>query len=358
MQDWFRERHPREPGDSDLVYRHAIRAKAFDALRGLLPAASLSNVGIYGSGQAYEYLILRMRAHPLPEARAYADLMLAELRKVIPSFLARVDRPDRGGEWSAYLAATTHATEAVAQRVLEGIEPEPRPAVTLVDWDPEGEDKLLAAILYPYSQLPDDQLLARVRQLPVHERAALVTAFVGDRRNRRHKPGRALERTSYRFDVLADYGAFRDLQRHRMLTIQWQPLTPRHGYDLPEDVAAAGLAPRFEEAMATSAALHDALVERFPVEAAYAVALAFRIRFSMELNARSALHLLELRSQPAGHPGYRRIAQEMHRLIAEQAGHRAIAAAMRFVDDRAVQLERLDGERRAEARRTAAQHPA
>jgi thymidylate synthase ThyX len=358
MQDWLRERHPREPGDSDLVYRHAVRAKAFDALRGLLPAASLSNVGIYGSGQAYEQLIQRMRAHPLPEARAYADLMLAELRKVIPSFLSRVDRPDRGGEWTAYLAATASATEEVAHRLLADVEPEPRPAVTLVDWDPEGEDKLLAAILYPYSDLPDDQLLARARLLGADERAALLAAFVGERRNRRHKPGRALERTSYRFDILADYGAFRDLQRHRMLTIQWQPLTPRHGYDLPEEVVAAGLAPRFEDAMATSAALHDALAERFPAEAAYAVALAFRIRFSMELNARSALHLLELRSQPSGHPGYRRIAQEMHRLIADQAGHRAVAAAMQFVDRRPVELERLEGERRAEARRRATQHPA
>jgi thymidylate synthase ThyX len=357
MQDWFRERHPPGPGDSDLVYRRAIRAKAFDSLRGLLPAASLSNVGIYGSGQAYEYLILRMRAHPLPEARAYADLMLTELRKVIPSFLTRVDRPDRGGEWTAYLAASASATEEVAQRLLAGVEPEPRPAVTLVDWDPDGEDKILAAILYPYGQLPDDQLLARVRQLSTDDRAALLTAWVGERRNRRHKPGRALERTTYRFDVLSDYGAFRDLQRHRMLTIQWQPLAPRHGYDLPEEVAAAGLGDRFEEAMASSAALHDALAPRFPVEAAYAVALAYRIRYSMELNARSALHLLELRTQPAGHPGYRRICQEMHRLIAEQAGHRAVAAAMRFVDHAPSGLERLEGERRAEARRSTANHP-
>jgi hypothetical protein len=142
-----------------------------------------------------------------------------------------------------------------------------------------------------------------------------------------------------------------------MLTIQWQPLTPRHGYDLPEEVAAAGLGDRFEEAVASSASLHDALAPRFPVEAAYAVALAFRIRYSIELNARSALHLLELRTQPAGHPGYRRIGQEMHRLIAEQAGHRAVAAAMRFVDHEASGLERIEGERRAEVRRSAANHP-
>ena len=351
MQDWFRENYPRQPADSDLVYRQAIRAKAFDSLRGLLPAAALSNVGIYGSGQAYEHLILRMRAHPLPEARAYAEMMLTELRKVIPSFLSRVDRPDRGGEWTAYLAATHAATGDVVHRLLAGVEAEERPAVRLVDWDPEAEEKLLAAILYPHSHLPEDQLLGVARGLSATDREALLAAWVGERRNRRHKPGRALERAVYRFDVLSDYGAFRDLQRHRLLTIQWQPLTPRHGYDLPAEVADAGMGGRYEDAMGRSAALHEALAQRFPDQAGYAVALAFRIRYSIELNARSALHLLELRTQPAGHPGYRRICQEMHRLIADQAGHRAIAAAMRFVDHGPSGLERLEGERRAERRR-------
>jgi hypothetical protein len=227
--------------------------------------------------------------------------------------------------------------------------------VTLVDWDPGGEDKLLAAILYPHSQLPDDQLLDVARHLPDADRHALLAAWVGDRRNRRHKPGRALERLTYRFDVLSDYGAFRDLQRHRLLTIQWQALTPDHGFELPPEVAEAGLGDRFAEAMARSAALHDDLADALPeahrAEAAYAVALAFRVRYAVDLNAREALHMVELRSQPAGHPGYRRIAEEMHRLIAEQAGHRAVAALMRFVGHETPGLERLEGERRAEERR-------
>src|SRR5437763_1044833 len=241
-----------------FVYRQSIRAKAFDALRGILPAASVSNVGIYGTGQAYEMLLLRMRAHPLPEARSYAQMMLDELRKVIPSFLRRVDQPERGGSWSAYLESTRTAMEELAVR-LAGEEPEPRPAVTLVDFDPDAEDKVLAAMLYPYLELPDDQILARVRRMSGDERASLVRAYVGDRTNRRHKPGRALERTAYRFDVLSDYGAFRDLQRHRMLTIEWQSLTPSHGYIVPEAVIEAGAGDPYEEAMARSAALHDAL---------------------------------------------------------------------------------------------------
>ncbi|HEX2274827.1 MAG TPA: FAD-dependent thymidylate synthase [Acidimicrobiales bacterium] len=350
-QEHFRRLHPKDPGDSDFVYRRSIRAKAFDTLRGLLPAASLSNVGIYGTGQGYEALLLRMRASALPEARSYAELMLTELRKVIPSFLSRVDRPDRGGAWSRYLHETSEATSRVAAALFAGVLPEPRPAVTLVDFDPDAEDKLLAAMLYPYVDLPDDQVLARVRALSATEREAVVRAYVGERTNRRHKPGRGLERVSYRFDVLSDYGAFRDLQRHRMLTIQWQPLGTAHGYVVPPDVVDAGGGPRFEEAMERSAALHDALVPDFPDQAPYAVALAYRIRYSIEMNAREAMHLIELRSGPAGHPSYRQVAQQMHRLIAEQAGHRLVAAMMTFVDHGPTGLERLAGERRSEARR-------
>jgi len=330
----------------------SIRAKALDTLRGLLPAATTSNVGIYGTGQAFEALLMRMRAHPLPEAQQYAAMMLTELRKVIPSFLTRVDRPERGGAWTEYLRDTRQATAEVVGRVLGGETPEPRPAVVLTDFDPEGEEKLLAAVCYPHTNLPEDQIRARVRRLSTDERAALLRAYVGERTNRRHKPGRAFERTDYRFDVLTDYGAFRDLQRHRMLTIEWQPLTPSHGYSRPADIDTAGGTAAFDAAMNRSAALYDALVERFPEAAAYAVSMAYRIRFTMQFNAREAMHMLELRSGPQGHPAYRRVAQEMHRLIAEEAGHRVVAEAMRFVDHGEVGLERLEAERRAERRRT------
>jgi hypothetical protein len=174
---------------------------------------------------------------------------------------------------------------------------------------------------------------------------------VGERENRRHRPGRAFERTDYRFDVLADYGAFRDLQRHRMLTIEWQRLSPRHGYDVPPEITAAGLDDTFVEALERSGALHDTLALDFPEQAPYAVALAYRVRFVMQMNAREAMHVIELRTAPQGHPTYRAVCQEMHRLIAEQAGHPAIAAAMTHVDHGAYALERLDAERAAEARR-------
>jgi thymidylate synthase ThyX len=353
LTQWFSQRYPKDPNDSDFVYRTSIKAKALDAARGMLPAASLSNVGIYGTGQGYEALLLRMRAHPLPEARAYADLMLEELRKVIPSFLKRVDVPDRGGAWSAYLEKTASVMTDEANALLSAVDVAERPMVTLIDFDPDGEDKVVAAALYPHVALPEDQVLARVRRLGADEKRALLLAYVGERINRRHKPGRALERTGYRFDVLSDYGAFRDLQRHRMLTIEWQPLSVRHGYTIPDAVAEAGAESSYRETMDRSAALYDALVERFPAQAPYAVALAYRVRYAMQFNAREAMHMLELRTGPQGHPEYRQVCQQMHRLIAEEAGHKLLAEAMSYVDHDTYDLERLEAERRSEAKRLA-----
>jgi thymidylate synthase ThyX len=357
LQGWLTKRFPQRAGDSDFVYRQSIRAKALDALRGLLPAASLSNVGIYGTGQSYEMLLLRMRAHPLPEARRYGQLMLAELRKVIPSFLQRVDIPERGGVWTQYLADTAARTDEVVHRLWPDAQNLPEAqasAVRLVDWDPEGEDKVIAAMCYPRTSLSDQEVLRRVRALGAEDRRSIMAAYVGDRANRRHRPGRAFERTGYRFDVVSDYGAFRDLQRHRMLTIEWQDLGPGLGYEMPQTVTEAGLAERYDRSMVRSAELFEAMTGVCPAQAPYAVALAYRVRYAMEMNAREAMHMLELRSGEQGHPAYRVVAQDMHRLIAEHAGHRLIAEAMTFVDHASYDLERLDSERRAEARRSAA----
>jgi thymidylate synthase ThyX len=342
----------RDPADSDFVFRQATRAKALDAVRGVLPAASLSNVGIYGSGQSYEGMLIRMRSHPLPEARHYAALMLEELRKVIPSFLRRVDIADRGGRWSDYLESTRENTSELVEGLFAETPVDHAPPVVLTDFDPEGEDKLIAAICYSHTSLPETQIMQRVQRMGHAEKVAILRAYIGDRENRRHRPGRAFERTDYRFDVLSDYGAFRDLQRHRLLTIEWQPLTPNHGYTRPDLVDEAGVADVFDEVMTRSAGLYDALKPDFPQQAAYAVSMAYRVRYVMQFNAREAMHMLELRSSPQGHPAYRRVALEMHRLIGEQAGHKAIAEAMTHLTVEAPELERLAAERRAEARRT------
>ncbi len=358
LQGMLRELHPQEPGDSDFVYRSTIRSKACDALRGLLPAATRTNVGIYGTGQGYEQLLIRMRAHPLEEVRAYADMMLTELRKVIPAFLKRVDVENRGMAWSRYLRRTGEAinemttSESMVNELVDEVSP--RPEVVLSDFDPEGEIKIVAAALYATGDLPDDRLLEIARGMSEEERLQVLRAYVGERTNRRHKPGRAFERTSYRFDVLCDYGAFRDLQRHRMLTIEWQRLSPFHGFELPPEVEQAGATEDWKRIMEESAALYEELMMRgLDQSAQYAVSMAHRIRFVMQMNAREAMHVIELRTTPQGHPVYRRVCQQMHRLIAEQAGHRAIAEAMRFADHSTVELERLEAERRSEARRGA-----
>jgi thymidylate synthase ThyX len=354
MQEDLRNRFPKDPADSDFVYRMTIRARACDALRGLLPAATRSNVGIYATAQSYEQLLLRMRANPLAETRSYADLILAELRKVIPAFLTRVDLPDRGGRWTEYLRATREATERAAEEAVRGVEVEPRPEVTLTDFEPDGEVKVVAAALYSVSDVPDDLLIEVARKMTADERASVLRAYAGERTNRRHKPGRAFERSSYRFDVLCDYGAFRDLQRHRMLTIEWQPLSTRHGVEVPPEVELVEATDDWNRVMEESADLYGALRTAELRDAAhYAVSMAYRIRFSMEMNAREATHLIELRTTPQGHPVYRRVCQEMFRLIRDQAGHGAIAEAMTFVDMSLAESGRLEAERRTEAKRQA-----
>lgn len=347
----YEERFPKQPEDTNFVYRSTIRAKALDALRGMLPASTVSNTGIYATGQSFEQMLLRMRASPLHEVRAVAEMALHELNEVIPVFLQRVDQPDRGGVWTDYLRRTREGVEDVARELLAGEEPEEQPAVRLVDWDPDAEEKMVAAMLYPASDLSEQQLRDRVRKMSEDERVRVVRAYTGERANRRHKPGRALESVVYRFDIQSDYGAFRDLQRHRMCTIEWQDLTPQHGFIMPEDVPDLGVGAGFEEAMERSGALWEAVRRDLPKEAQYAVCMAYKIRFALTINARAAMHMIELRSGAQGHPAYRKIAHEMHRQITETAGHRAVAEMMRYVDWSEVDLERLEAERRAERKR-------
>ncbi|MDH3259764.1 MAG: FAD-dependent thymidylate synthase [Acidimicrobiia bacterium] len=352
MTEFFAERFPKQGGDSSFVWKSTIRAKACDTARGLLPAATLSNVGIYGTGQAYEMALLRMQAHPLAEVRQYGDMMLEELRKTIPSFLRRVDLPDRGVLASRYQARIAQEMREIAAEMVA--EPEPSAAVTLTDWDPDAETKLVAAALYSVTDLPDVQLTGIAGRLSGEERARIIAAYVGDRGNRRHKPGRAMERSAYRFDMLCDYGAFRDLQRHRMLTLEWQPLSARLGHDTPVELAEVEppLVAVWQETMERAGAFYETARETLGIDVAqYVVPFAFNVRFVMQMNAREAVHLIELRTQPAGHRGYRLVCQEMHRQIREVAGHHNIADAMRFVDYSDPDLERLESERRAEKRR-------
>src|SRR5437879_2973942 len=345
LDAWYRERFPQEPDDSDFVYRQTILAKTCDTVRLILPAGTRANLGIYATGQSYEQLVRRLAQHPLAEMREYGDLMKVELRKVIPEFLKRVDVDDRGVAWSSYWRDVRERTQELTAKLTDDIEPEPREEVNLVDHDPEGELKVTAAVLYAASDLPDDQLLQVVRGMQPDDRDGVLAGSRGTRTNRRHSPGRAWERTQYRFDILCDYGAFRDLQRHRPLTIEWQRLSPSFGYEGPGDVEAAGLRAEWERLMERSKETHDQIAAGGLLDAAqYAVAMGYRIRFVLQMTAREAMHLAELRSQPQGHPTYRRVAQAIHQGIA--AVHPAIGEAFTFMSYDDVDLERLEAGRR------------
>ena len=353
VSSWAAERWPR--GDEpEAAWRRSIRAKALDLLRGLLPASTLSHVGIFASGQAYEQLLLRLMSSPLPEARAYGEMILAELGQVIPSFVARLERPDRGGEWIAYLRGRRAATESVAARLgLDRPAESDAPSVDLVRVDGD-EDDLLAASLFESSAVAEDDARRRIEALDPLERAELIAALAGERPNRRHRPGRGWEAVRYRFEIVSDYGGFRDLQRHRMLTCQWQRLGPHLGAGVPEEVREAGFGDEYERALEVSRCEFQRLESESLHEAApYALCLGYRIRYVLDLNAREAMHLIELRSGREGHPTYRAVAQAMYERIA--AVHPAIANAMSHVDSsREPRLERILSEIRTHRRRVTA----
>ncbi|HVC08088.1 MAG TPA: FAD-dependent thymidylate synthase [Solirubrobacterales bacterium] len=360
VEAWAAERWPCGEGEPRRAWERSIRAKALDLLRGLLPAATLSHVGIFASGQAYEQLILRLMASPLPEAREYGEMIMRELQLTMPSFVSRVNRPDRGGEWVTYLQHRRAATESWVARL--GLDRrgagEEAPSVELVHVDGCEED-LLAACLFESAATPETEILARIDVLDRSERAELLGALVGERANRRHRPGRGFEALRYRFEIVSDYGAFRDLQRHRMLTCQWQRLGADLGAGVPREVREAGAGEEFDRALEVSRAEYERLAAAgLGEQAPYALSLAFRIRYTLDLNAREAMHLIELRSGREGHPTYRAIAQAMHERIA--AVHPAVAAAMTHVDtSQEPRLERILSEIRTQRKRAqASEHAA
>jgi thymidylate synthase ThyX len=310
-------------------------------------------MGIFATGQTYEQLILHLLAHPLPEAQAYGRMILHELGAVVPSFLTRVERPDRGGKWIDYLEARVRAGERWAARLgLDAAEDAAGPSVTLLRHDGE-EDDLLAALLFEAAATSERHAREAIAALDPDERAALLADLTGARTNRRHRPGRGLEALRYRFEIVADYGAFRDLQRHRMLTIQWQSLTPHLGADVPDQVELAGCGEEYRRALEISRGEYERLADRGLATAApYALCLGYRIRFILDLNAREAMQLIELRSGREGHPSYRAVAHEMHAQISSV--HPAVGAMMTHVDrETEPRLERILAEMRSQGRVTA-----
>jgi thymidylate synthase ThyX/thymidylate kinase len=333
--------------DRDMAFRGAVRAQACDAVRAVLPVATKSTVGIFASGQALESLIMHLQSDTLPEAQETGKHLLAEARKVVPMFLERADRPERGGAMIAYRATTTKAVAELAEKQLppnhsaDAGEP-----VTLVEYWPRNELDLVADMLYEHSSLPLKDIKAEVAGWSYDKKQEVFNAYMGERLNRRHRPGRALEKAHYSWDLVCDYGIFRDLQRHRMVDdLAWQALTPRYGYEVPQLVEDANLSDQFEQCFDLSLQLYSQLqAAGYALEAQYATLLGHRMRWKITYNAREAMHFHELRTSPQGHPGYRKLVQQMHEKLGEV--HPMMADAMKFVnqgEDEA--LTRLAAER-------------
>jgi dTMP kinase len=333
--------------ERDAAWRGATRAQACDAARAVLPVATKSTVGVFASGQALENLIMHLLSDALPEAQQTGQALLEQARQVMPMFLQRADKPERGGAMIAYRAATEQRIKQLARDYLPPAHTETTSeAVTLVDFWPKNELLLVPDMLYEHSDLPLEQLQGTVNSWPYDQKAAVFKAYMGERLNRRHRPGRALEKAHYSWDLVCDYGIFRDLQRHRMVEdLTWQALSPRLGYEIPKLIEDAGLVEQFEACFDVSLKLYSALQQAgYQLEAQYATLLGHKMRWKVTYNAREAIHLHELRTSPQGHPGYRQLVRQMHEKLAEV--HPLLAESMQFVNrDEDPELTRLAAER-------------
>jgi thymidylate synthase ThyX len=325
------------------AYGATVRAHACDVMRSYLPGATLTNLGVFATGQAFEHLLNRLYASLLPECRALGGAMHAELSALIPSFVKRAKKSD-------WLVALDAGARETARRVVPSGSA-PAGAVTLLDFDPDGPAKVLAALLYPHADRPLADVRARVAAMPEEERAALHAGLAAARRSRRDKPPRALEETSYTFDLLGNFGIYRDLHRHRLLSQERQPFTTENGFETPPEILESGCGAEFRARMEEAHELHEAVVRDHPHLAPYVVPFAFRVRWRVTLNLREAVHLCELRSMPQGHPDYRLLVQEMWRQI--ESVHPALGAWGAFVNRDTYRLGRLQSELRTEYRRMA-----
>jgi len=373
MVKYVREKHPieryrfRDSGDgkekpygrlraepdirsANLIYRGSTKAKALDVLRGLLPASTLTNVGITGNGRAFEYLLTILFSSGLDEERALARQVKRELEATIKPFVRRSN--DRYGKaLQKYLQGIRDASRAYSKRHTE-----PHTAsgglTRLVDCEPEGAatDRIVSAILYEQSQgVPYHKIASGVRKMPGAQKNKIVWSLAGLRGDRRHRPPRAFEMAEYTFDLVSNFGMFRDLHRHRALTLQRQLLSTDLGFAMPEELEAVGADREFRDCMGNSKQVFERIRRRFPEQAQYVVNFAYNYPYLMRMNLREATHLIELRTVPQGHADYRMVAQDMFRQIIRV--HPNLSKIIRFADMGEYDLERFESEKRTEAKR-------
>jgi thymidylate synthase ThyX len=334
------------------IYSMTIKAKALDILRGLLPASTITNIGITGNGRAFEYLLTLMYGSKLKEIRSIAAQLFSELNAVIPSFIRRAN--DKYGQaLQEYTAKTGNAIGEFVRSHLSGIPPEEEPElVRLIDYKDnfQAEVNVISAILYEQAQ---GQSLHRitnyVKSMPIEERNKVIRTYTEFRTSRRHRPGRAFEMVDYTFELFTNFGIFRDLHRHRILTIERQLLSTKHGYDLPQELVDSGLDKDFRDCMYLSKQVYEEIAKTMPEEAQYVINFAYRYPYFVKMNLREACHMIELRTAPQGHPDYRIACQKIYSEI--KRVHPQLAQGIKFVDMNRYQLERFDAEKKSEKKR-------
>jgi len=337
------------------IYNATIKAKALDTLRGILPASTLTNVGITGNGRAFEYLLTILYSSGLQEERVLASKMHHELDTTIQSFVKRAD-DKYGRALQKYLGEIKTISTSLNEKYLK-TRKNLDFLVNLVDNDSEkqAEEKIISAILYEQAQgISYKEIVSKVKKIGPTARKKIIQSFVSLRQNRRHRPPRAFEMTEYTFDFLANFGMFRDLHRHRVLTLERQLLTADHGFCVPDEISEIGIKKDFQDCMYKSKETFDLLRQKMPEQAQYVVNFAYNYPFFMRLNLREATHLIELRTVPQGHPDYRKVAQNMFKLI--KKAHPNLSTIIKFVDLNEYKLERLEAEKRIEEKRKKLEH--
>lgn len=345
---------PKDPAISKGAYTAALRAKVLDCLRGLLPASAMTNLGVFGNGRFFEGLLQRLNNHPLAEMQEIGKRAYGELAKIIPSFIRRADSTHRHYQaFTQFADAMQLEIRQFAKRHVSGVSPL-RDPVRLVDFDADAPIKVAAALLFSAGQGSLAELQAYCKALPGEELARILDAACSARENRRHKSPRALEHAWFTFEILGDFGAYRDLQRHRMLTQERQALTCNFGYYTPPEIIGTPLHAEYDAAMEMAKAAYDQIVVELPEEAQYVVPMAYNIHWYFHVNLRALQWICELRSQPAGHPGYRKIAQQMAAQVSQALP--SFERFFKFVDPNGYELGRLGAEIRQEQRKNSYEH--
>lgn len=339
------QRFPKDPSISKAAYTAALRAKVLDCLRGLLPAGTLTNMGIYGNGRFFEHLIHKLNCQNLAELQDIGKRSYQELAKVIPSFVRRSDPSHRTHQSYAQFSETMNSElKLIAEQHLGRCERSLQSGVRLVSHDPEAVTKVAAAMLFSNGNKGLPEIWNYCKTLPDEELARILDAGCNARENRRQKSPRALEHAEFTFEVVTDFGAYRDLHRHRILTQERQFLSCDYGFYTPPEIQNTPYEEDYCHALNQAKEVFDVIAAELPEEAQYVVPMAYNIRWYFHVNLRALQWLCELRSSPAGHPSYRYIAQTMARQVCNTIP--AFERFFKFVDYEGYELGRLDQEQR------------